>query len=248
MKNMWPYPSIIAHRGGGNLAPENTIAAFQCGFSCGFRAVEFDVMLTRDLIPVVIHDEQLGRTVAGRGRVSEMLAHELLQRDAGSWFGPEFAAVRVPTYREVLEFCTQQGIWMNVEIKPASGHEVVTGQVVAELTREFFRYVADPLPLFSSFSMPALAQAQALAPAIARAALFAQIPDDWQAQLERLQAVALHTNHLQLNLAQAKAIKQAGFGLSCYTVNEPARARELLGWGVDALFTDQLRLIPASFS
>ena len=245
---MWPYPSIIAHRGGGSLAPENTIAAFQCGFNCGFRAVEFDVMLTRDLIPVVIHDEQLGRTVAGQGRVSEMLVQELLQCDAGSWFGPEFSAVRVPTYREVLEFCTQQGLWMNVEIKPARGYELVTGQVVAELTQEFFRHVADPLPLFSSFSMPALAQAQASAPAIPRAALFAQIPDNWHEQLDRLQAVALHTNHLHLSLAQVRDIKQAGFGLSCYTVNEPARARELLGWGVDALFTDQLNLIPATFS
>ena len=244
---MWTYPSIIAHRGGGSLAPENTLAAFQCGFNCGFRAVEFDVMLTADLIPVVIHDEQLGRTVAGAGLVSAMLARDLLQHDAGSWFGPEFAASRVPTYQEVLAFCTQHGIWMNVEIKPARGFEVVTGQVVAELTQEFFRNTLHPLPLFSSFCMTALAQAQTQAPAIPRAVLFDQIPHDWQAQTDQVRAVALHTNHRHLNRAQVSAIKQAGLGLSCYTVNMPSRARELLGWGVDALFTDQLALIPPSF-
>ena len=94
---MWPYPKIIAHRGGGSLAPENTLAGFQCGFNHGFRAVEFDVMLTRDLVAVVIHDESLGRTVAGQGLVSQLLAQELLQRDAGSWLGPDFAASRAPT-------------------------------------------------------------------------------------------------------------------------------------------------------
>ena len=245
---MWPYPKIIAHRGGGSLAPENTLAGFQCGFNHGFRAVEFDVMLTRDLVAVVIHDESLGRTVAGQGLVSQLLAQELLQRDAGSWLGPDFAASRVPTYREVLEFCSSHGIWMNVEIKPAQGFETVTGQVVAELTREFCLDTGHPAPLFSSFSMPALAAAQARAPAIARAALFDQIPQNWQEQLNRLQAMALHTNHLALNATVVSAIKVAGFGLSCYTVNEPARARELLGWGVDALFTDELKLIPADFS
>lgn len=244
---MWPYPKIIAHRGGGSLAPENTLAGFQCGFNHGFRAVEFDVMLTRDLVAVVIHDETLGRSVAGQGLVSQMLAQDLLQLDAGSWFGADFAASRVPTYREVLEFCRSHGLWMNVEIKPAQGFEVVTGQVVAELTREFIRHSAHPTPLFSSFSMAALAQAQALAPAIPRAALFDQIPNDWHAQLQGLQAVALHTNHLHLDAGLASAIKQAGFGLSCYTVNELGRARELLGWGVDALFTDELKRIPADF-
>lgn len=204
-------------------------------------------MLTRDLVPVVIHDEQLGRTVAGRGLVAQTLAQDLVQCDAGSWFGPEFSASRVPTYLEVLEFCNQHGVWMNVEIKPARGFEVVTGQVVAELTRELFRNSSYPTPLFSSFSMIALAQAQALAPMIPRAALFDHIPPDWQHQIDQLQAIALHTNHQTLDEAQANAVKQRGLGLSCYTVNDPSRARELLRWGVDALFTDQLRLIPADF-
>ena len=53
---MWPFPKIIAHRGGGTLAPENTLAAMRCGLSHGFRAVEFDVMLSGDGVPVLMHD------------------------------------------------------------------------------------------------------------------------------------------------------------------------------------------------
>lgn len=78
---MWSYPQVIAHRGGGSLAPENTLAAFQCGLNHGLHAVEFDVMLTKDGVPVVIHDEKLGRTVVGQERVCDMLADELYQRD-----------------------------------------------------------------------------------------------------------------------------------------------------------------------
>ena len=66
---MWPYPKIVAHRGGGKLAPENTLAAVRCGLSHGFHAVEFDVMLSKDGIPMLMHDPHFGRTVAGAEKV-----------------------------------------------------------------------------------------------------------------------------------------------------------------------------------
>ena len=71
---MWPFPRIIAHRGGGTLAPENTIAGLRCGLEHGYRAVEFDVMLSADGIPVLMHDPAFGRTVPGIGNVSETSA------------------------------------------------------------------------------------------------------------------------------------------------------------------------------
>src|SRR5690349_8175249 len=104
---MWPYPKVIAHRGGGKLAPENTVAAMQCGLSHGFHAVEFDVMLSRDEVPILMHDSYLGRTVIGSGNVSDYDAQELLLMDAGSWFGKQFAGEPVPTYEQVYQFCAQ---------------------------------------------------------------------------------------------------------------------------------------------
>ena len=70
---MWPYPKIVAHRGAGKLAPENTLAAMQCGRNMAFRAVEFDVMLSKDGVPVLMHDPEFGRTVAGKGAVADTL-------------------------------------------------------------------------------------------------------------------------------------------------------------------------------
>lgn len=250
---MWPYPKIIAHRGGGTLAPENTLAAMRCGLSHGFRAVEFDVMLSRDSIPVVIHDSKFGRTVKRKGKVPDFTAAELAAMDAGRWFGAQFSGEPVPTYEQVVRFCSENKIWMNVEIKPAPGFEQDTGRIVAELSRRMMAddgCNADPGAriLFSSFSFEAMAAAKAAAPEIPRAYLMDRIQPDWRARLDELDAVALHANQKYLSAKQAQIVTSAGFGLFCYTVNDPGRAREILSWGVDAFCTDRIDLIGPDFS
>lgn len=244
---MWPYPEILAHRGGGKLAPENTIAALRCGLAHGYRAVEFDVMLARDGVPVVIHDPYLGRTVAGAGHVYDYDAAELQAMDAGAWFGAQFKDEPVPTFAEFAGFCRANGIWMNIEIKPAPGFEAETGKVVALATRAMFAEGGEA-PLLSSFSETALAAARDAAPGLPRAVLFDTVPPDWQPRAHILGAVAIHCNHKRLDAALASAIKAAGFGLFCYTVNTPARARELFAMGVDGMCTDRIDLIAPDFA
>lgn len=252
---MWPYPRIIAHRGGGTLAPENTIAALRCGLAYGFRAVEFDVMLARDGVAIVMHDEQFGRTVAAPGSVPSSTAAELARMDAGSWHSTAFAGEAVPSFSQFIDYCKAQRIWMNIEIKPAAGHEAATGSRVAQETRERFAAAiaasnGEPagLPLLASFSVAALAAARQAAPELPRALLVDRLPADWQAQAAGLDVVAIHTNQQHLTQAQAQQIKAAGYGLFCYTVNEPARARALLDWGVDAFCTDRIDLIGPGFT
>jgi glycerophosphoryl diester phosphodiesterase len=176
--------------------------------------------------------------------------------DAGSWFGPEYAGELVPTYEQVAAFCLENEIWMNVEIKPVPGFEEVTGRVVAQYTRRMFGETLaleadDParvgLPLLSSFSFEALRAAQRAAPQVPRALLLDRLTLDWQEKLASLGAVALDTNHKHLTAEQARAIKEAGFGLFCYTVNDAERAREVLDWGVDAICTDRIDLIGPRF-
>ena len=241
---MWPYPRTVAHRGGGTLAPENTIAALRCGLAYGYRAVEFDVMLAQDGVPVVVHDVQLGRTVAGSGAIPDYTAAKLAVMDAGSWFGPQFAGEGVPTFEAVVAYCQQQGIWMNIEIKPAPGFEIETGEVVARLTRQYFA-AGGSLPLLSSFSTAALAAARTVAPELARGWLVEELPDDWLAQARTLGVVAIHCDHAPLTREQVVAIKAQGFGVFCYTVNTPERASELLAWGVDGFCTDRIDIIAA---
>ena len=250
---MWPYKKVLAHRGGGKLAPENTFAALKCGLAHGFRAIEFDVMLARDGVPVAMHDPFLGRTVDGCGNVFDYDAAELAGMDAGSWFGKQFEGEPVPLFADFAAFCKANGIWMNIEIKPAHGFEEPTGKVVAAATRALFAVeiaagAVAQVPLLSSFSEAALAAAQQAAPDVARALLFDAIPRNWRARARNVGAVAIHANHKHLTASLARAIRLAGFGLFCYTVNQPIRARELLAWGVDGFCTDRIDLIGPDFA
>lgn len=253
---MWPYPSVLAHRGAGLLAPENTLAAIRYGHAHGFRGVEFDVMLSKDGIPILMHDPDLGRTVAGTGCVAQYNAAQLLQMDAGSWFAARFAGETVPSLAQVIDFCRTHHVWMNVEIKPVPGFEWATGAAVARLLSECFdragtvqdTSLGSLLPLLSSFSIDALLAAKAEAPDVPRGLLVDRLPDDWREQLAMIGAISLHLNQQFLTAATACDVKQAGFDLFCYTVNTPARAAEILGWGVDAFCTDRLDLIRPDFS
>lgn len=246
---MWTYPvSVLAHRGGGTLAPENTMAGLLEGMARGFRAIEYDVMLARDGQPVVMHDPYLGRTVAGSGNVLDYDALELAAMDAGGWFGRQFAGEPVPLFVEFAQFCKAQGVWMNIEIKPAPEFDLQTGSVVAKIASAMFAdEIAegrmDRVPLLSSFSQLALEAAHQVAPQVPRACLMSELPLDWERRARAVEAVAIHVNHKHLTREQAKTVKQAGFGLFCYTVNDPERARELIGWGVDSFCTDRIDLI-----
>ena len=238
----WSYPRVIAHRGGGCLAPENTLAAIRKGKELGFTGVEFDVMLAADSVPVLIHDETLERTTNGDGPVARTPSAALEALDAGAWFGRAFSGEPVPRYVDAARLCMRLGLWANVEIKPAAGFERETGKVVAAMSAELWR-AAPVAPLLSSFSIDALEAAAAAAPGLARGLLVEAIPDDWRDALARLGCVSLHCSFRHLTKAQARAVRDAGCALLCYTVNDPATVRELFAWGVDAVVTDRLDLV-----
>ncbi len=240
---MWTYPKIFAHRGGGTLAPENTLAALRQAASLGFRAVEFDVMAVREDGLVLMHDEVLGRTVAGSGSVGALSSAELHAMDAGRWFSAEFAGELVPSFEQAASYCLAAGLFMNVEIKPLAGEELRTGRLVAEACAS--------LPagsvLLSSFSEQALDAALTTAPGLPRALLVGAVPADWTTKLSALSAVALHAKASLLTPDQARSIKAAGYGLFCYTVNDLSLARALFAMGVDAICTDRIDLIGPDF-
>jgi len=203
-------------------------------------------------VPVLMHDATLERTTNGRGSLDRTTAAALAALDAGSWLDPQFCDARVPTLEEALQRCRERGLWLNVEIKPVPGHEERTGELVARAIAEFWartprptltNALATPLPVLSSFSREALAAARRAAPGLRRGVLFTRVPRDWPDVLQALGAFSLHCDHRHLDAGLARAIGDAGFGLLCYTVNDSARARQLLDWGVDAICTDRIDLL-----
>ena len=240
---MWTYPRVLAHRGGGVIAPENTMAALRKGYEMGFRGVEFDVMATRDEGLILMHDDFLGRTVAGAGSVGDLNVSDLLALDAGAWFSADYAGERVPLFAEAARYCASSGIFMNVEIKPVPGQETRT----AELVAQFCAVLPPGSVLLSSFSLEALQVVKQVAPSTPRAWLVDAVPDDWQQTLAMLDSDTIHANAKILSSSTIKALKAEGIQLLCYTVNDPVQARALFDAGVDALCTDRLDLIFPDF-
>src|SRR5262249_59307691 len=96
-------PRVIAHRGAKATSPENTLASIRQAVAEGATWIEFDVKLTSDGHPILMHDPTLDRTTNGKGNVAETTLAAIRELDAGSWFGGRFAREKVPTLEEALE-------------------------------------------------------------------------------------------------------------------------------------------------
>jgi glycerophosphoryl diester phosphodiesterase len=238
----WPFPRYIAHRGAGKLAPENTLAAMRVGYAHGYRMVEFDVKLSGDGVPFLLHDDTLDRTTDGRGRADALTWAELAKLDAGSWHSAVYAGEMLPTLGAIARWSIANGVACNIEIKPSPGRESATGAAVALDARALWRG-APIAPLLSSFSEAAMAEAMAVAPELPRAMLFEKVPPDWPERLARLQCVALDTDYREIDPALVTAVHTAGYKMLCYTPNDPAKAAELVRWGADGIITDAVDVI-----
>lgn len=229
------YPRIIAHRCGGALAPENSLAGLAIAARLGCRAVEFDVMLSADDVPILIHDETLERTTTGQGRVADLTLAQIRRFDAGGPHHAAFAVSPAPTFAEALVLCEQLGLWVNIELKPAAGHEVATGETVGRYLQQHWNGVG----VVSSFSEKSALALRRVLPEFPQALLVEGLPDDWQAQLERRGAIALHLDGVTLTQQQARALNASGMTWAAYTVNERTAAQHLYALGAAALFTDR---------
>jgi len=235
----WPYPRIFAHRGGGSLAPENTLAALRLGQSLGYAAHEFDVKLAKDGVAILLHDPTLERTTNGKGRAADFTWDELRGLDAGGWHSEAFRGEPLPSLEEAARLLRSKGTLANVEIKPTPGFERETGERVAQLAARLWQGAAVP-PLLSSFSFEALMAARSAAPQLPRAWLASRFAQgDWE-RMAALEAVAVHTNHTKLDVADIGRLHDGGYRVLAYTVNDGSVAESLFAAGIDGLFTDNL--------
>jgi glycerophosphoryl diester phosphodiesterase len=102
--NSAPGWFIVAHRGGDHATPESTLAAFQHMIDIKVDGVEFDIHMTKDKVPIVLHDETLNRTTNCTGAPSKKTYAQLQKCDAGSWFSSQFRGQRVPSVNTALAF------------------------------------------------------------------------------------------------------------------------------------------------
>lgn len=203
---------------------ENSIDGLAATKRTGCRAVEFDVMLTADGVPVLMHDETLERTTRCRGRVAELRFDQIRACDA-----------RVPTLGEAVGESQRLGLWMNIELKPAAGHEEETGSVVGRwLARNWNGH-----GVISSFSAKSALAGRQHLPHAPFALLCEALPTDWRARMERLNAVAVHLDAQRVDAVAASQLGAAGIPWAAWTVNDRATAERVFALGAAAIFTDR---------
>jgi glycerophosphoryl diester phosphodiesterase len=230
-------PRVIGHRGAMAYAPENTEASFRAAKARGCAWIELDVRLTRDGVPVVIHDATLNRTTDAKGRIAARDYDDLAGLDAGGWFAPDFAGERILTLARAVALLGALGLGANIELKPARRHQAEMARAVAGVLSARWPDHLPP-PLLSSFDRKVLAALSALAVPWPRGYLAKALPKRWRSEASRLGCVSVHCAHQRLKRGQARAVKEAGFVLAAYTVDDPARMAMLFGWGVDAVFAN----------
>ncbi|MGB0866904.1 MAG: glycerophosphoryl diester phosphodiesterase [Granulosicoccaceae bacterium] len=237
MSKQTPLDFIIAHRGASGSAPENTLTAIQKAFDLGCRWIEVDGTATADHQAVLHHDDTIDRCSDGEGLLLAKNLSDLQQQDFGSWFEEKFTGERIPTLAECAKLCGDLGIGCNMEIKVVDGWEEPTAEIVCEAIRESWPSSA-PI-VISSFSPEALEVAQQRLADIPRAYLATVIPRDWRQKLEATGCTALHCGDTKrLSKAAVQEVLSEGYPLRVYTVDNPLRAAELRGWGVESIFTN----------
>ena len=242
-------PRVMGHRGAIALAPENTLASIKAAAAAGLTWVEFDVMLTGDGQPVLMHDLTLKRTTGAEGEMATTPLSVVVELDASLGFSRRYGVqagqrfrgqpdCRVPTFEQALAWLLTLNLTPNVEIKPTHGMAVETAEVALE---RLLRLWPDdrPRPLISAFEWEALTVARRMAPHWPRGLLSHEFPDDWRAAMAEYDCASLHVNWRHLHNAEVQAVKAAGYAVASYTVNQLRVARRLVKMGVDCLITDR---------
>lgn len=220
---------VWAHRGASSIAPENSMAAFRLAEEAGADGIELDVHLSRDGLPVVIHDDTVDRTTSGSGLVSDKTAAELLDLDAGSWFASGYTNESIPLLTDVLAWAGDR-VRLNIEIKSEDA-----GQVVLETLKDFPQARA----LISSFNHKLLFRMRQKNHHLPIG--FLVDSRFWRLAVRRAIVCAAESFHPQqkhVTRALVSYCHKHNLAVYPWTVDTPARKNSLRRIGVDGFFTN----------
>ncbi len=244
MSNPWireQRPLIIAHRGHGVAAPENTLAAYYLAQKAGAEMIETDVNITKDGHLVIIHDWKLGRTTNLKGTVCDTTLDELRTADAGSWFDLKYAGEKIPTLEEALQFAQKENMLMCFEVKGrdlGQALQISTRLVAAIKDKDAFDWA-----FMSSYFHESLAEAKRIAPPLKLAP--ERIPDDVEPDLEEAfrqvrslnsEVLQIHYKYLYPNIL--KAMREEGIALWAWPTTTEEEIVPAIKTGADGVMGD----------
>jgi len=225
----------VAHRGYSAVAPENTLPAFAAAVFAGATHVEFDVRTTADGVPVVIHDRTLDRTTTGAGQVWDLPASEVLSVDAGSWFSPAYAGLRVPTLAGTLDLLAAEAPEILLEIKPPASLDQVKAIVEQVAERGLLARTT-----VQSFDPAVVALIREAAPDVRRGLLRQSFTPETVALARDLGVVCCNpsVDDVLAGPATVRALTEAGIEVMPWTANDMTQWPTLSDTGAAGLITD----------
>jgi glycerophosphoryl diester phosphodiesterase len=213
------------------------LAAFEKAVELGADGIEFDVHLSADGVPVVIHDFTVDGTTDGSGQVASLTLAQLKQLDAGSTFDPPFIDERIPTLEEVLE-TVESRLLLNIELKTTNPRDNGLEQAVITQVEQ---HGMEKHVLFSSFNPFSLRRAKRIAPHIPVGLLYAldlplPLRRAWLAFL--VPHEARHPEHTMVDAHYVAWARRRGYQVNTWTVDDPGEMRRLINLGVDSIITN----------
>ena len=225
-------PSVIAHRGGSSMAPENTLSVFHKADDVNADFFELDVQISSDDSLMIMHDGTVDRTTNGSGALAGMTYSQLRMLDAGSWFGSAYTGEKIPTLREALTFAknSSSNIGVVVELKSRETELAPKAVEIIQILGMQSKVIV------SSFSLAQITQVKAIDATIP-VQLFATATNTEIDQVSAIggEWVGSGSNYSQaiMDYAHSKGVKY-----NAWTLNTASKMLEVIALGVDGITTD----------
>lgn len=226
---------IFAHRGASAYVPENTIPAFLMAMEQRADGIELDVQLTKDGVPVVIHDEFLERVSGVPGAVWEYSLEEIKKISVPCGF-KRYPDVKIPTLDEVLKAVKPSELEINIELKTGIYWYPEIERIVLDAVR---REGMEERIIYSSFNHYSIQKLKELDEQAETAYLFSDVILDVEKYAKNTGVQGLHPALYHVKMADfLEEYKKSGLAVRFWTVNEESDVKYLVNKGIDAIITD----------
>ncbi len=236
-------PWVVGHRGAMGHAPENTMTSFEMAVDLGADMLEFDVRITKDKVPVIVHDSNLDRTSIRPLNVADLNSKDLLELDAGSWFDLRFAGERIPRLATLLKWAqskkTKAGgrLAFLVELK-ADGDESRREALIQAVVKELKEHKVLNRSVLISFDEPSLALCHKISPGTSTGFLYSDFLHDALDRAKRLKANHILPRKDRVTGDLVAEAHDAGMAVAAWTADRLDEFRKLVIWQVDAIATN----------
>ncbi len=233
-------PKFIGHRGVKNLCPENTLESITKAFEIGLNFVEIDVKISKDQIPILLHDDTLDRTTNGNGSPLNFNYNILRKLDAGKFFYNKKTHHFIPTLADVLNLSRNKKGNLNIELKPNKNYEKINVIKIIELTKK----IKDIQIIYSSFDLISFLEISNLFPESNRSFLVDSFEDysieDMFEILKKNNANICGLNIKLISKELIKKIKKNDILITVYSDKNITytEAKKCFDLGVDSIFSD----------